>query len=49
MKYIYKARKLSQIFTIHDVEICELCESEKIEIGVNQFICPNCHNTEDNF
>ena len=40
---------MSQIFSIHEKEICEFCNEEKIEIGVNQWICPSCRNIEDNF
>ena len=40
---------MSQIFSVHDIEKCEFCNEEKIEIGLNTFVCPNCRNTEDNF
>ena len=40
---------MSQIFTLHNKELCELCNEEKIEVGVNSYICPNCRNQEDNF
>ena len=40
---------MSQIFSVHDIEKCEFCDDEMIEIGVNKFICRNCQNQEDNF
>ena len=40
---------MSQIFSLHEKEICEFCNEEKIAIGVNQYICLSCNNSEDNF
>ena len=40
---------MSQIFSIHDKELCEFCNEEKVEIGLNTFVCTNCMNIEDNF
>ncbi len=40
---------MSQIFSLHDVEKCEFCNEEKTKIGVNQYICLSCSNSEDNF
>ena len=40
---------MSQIFTIHSIEKCEFCKEIKAEVGVNQYRCINCGNTEDNF
>ena len=40
---------MSQIFSLHSKEICEFCNEDMTEIGVNKYICLNCNNTEDNF
>ena len=40
---------MSQIFSIHEKELCEFCNEEKIEIGVNCYICTSCSSREDNF
>ena len=40
---------MSEIFTIHDAEICEICHVFKTELEPNHYICLNCGNIEDNF
>ena len=40
---------MSQLFTTHEIEKCEICDGDKIEIGVNVLVCPFCGSREDNF
>jgi len=40
---------MSQIFTLHSKEICEFCNEEMVEIGLDKWVCPVCRNQEDNF
>ena len=46
---ITRNREMSQIFTIRDPEICEICHVFKTELEPNHYICLNCGNIEDNF
>jgi len=48
-KRITRNIEMSEIFTIHDAEICEICHVFKTELEPNHYICLNCGNQEDNF
>jgi len=40
---------MSQIFTLHDKEICEICKEPMVELQVGRYKCICCGAKSDNY
>lgn len=38
---------MSQIFTVHDKELCINCKEPLVELQVGRYTCPSCGTTDD--